>query len=68
MKKEKQKQTQPDSSESRPVRVRLPSFLIEDEVGLGDIIKRATYAVGIKPCAGCDTRAAWLNRRVSFRR
>jgi hypothetical protein len=49
-----------------PLRVRLPRFLIEDEVGLGDVIKRATNSIGIKPCGGCERRAEWLNRRISF--
>ena len=35
--------------EADPHRVRLPGFVIEEEIGLGDAIKRATYAVGIKP-------------------
>ena len=49
-------------------RVRLPGFLIEDEVGLGDVIKKATYAMGIKPCGGCEKRAASLNRWMRFTR
>ena len=49
-------------------RVRLPGFLIEEEVGLGDLIKKATYAVGIKPCGGCERRAAALNRWMTFSR
>jgi hypothetical protein len=49
-------------------RVRLPGFLIEEEVGLGDAIKRVTYAIGINPCAGCEKRANALNRWVHFSR
>jgi len=45
-----------------PHRVRLPGFVIEEEIGLGDAVKRATYAVGIKACAGCERRAAAMNR------
>jgi hypothetical protein len=50
--------------------VRLPGFLIEEEkeVGLGDLVKKATYAMGIKPCGGCEKRAAALNRWVTFSR
>lgn len=48
--------------------VRLPGFLIEEEIGLGDAIKRVTYAMGIKPCSGCERRAAALNRRIVFSR
>jgi hypothetical protein len=49
-------------------RVRLPGFLIEEEIGLGEAIKRATYAIGIKPCGGCEKRAAALNQWVRFTR
>jgi hypothetical protein len=51
-----------------PLRVRLPGFLIEEETGLGDAIKRITYAMGIKPCDGCEKRAAALNRWMHFTR
>jgi hypothetical protein len=63
------KKDEPKTSEPRPRephRVRLPGFLIEDEVGLGDVIKRATYAIGIGPCGGCEQRAQTLNRWVHF--
>jgi hypothetical protein len=52
----------------QPHRVRLPGFLIEEEIGLGDAIKRVTYAMGIKPCGGCEKRAATLNRWMHFSR
>jgi hypothetical protein len=47
-------------------RVRLPGFVSDEEVGLGDVIKRATSTVGIRPCGGCDRRAATLNRWMVF--
>lgn len=50
----------------RPFRIRLPGFVAEEELGLGDVIKRVTYAVGIRPCGGCERRAATLNRWVRF--
>jgi hypothetical protein len=68
------KATTPDRLDSRKKSrdpshwVRLPGFLIEEEIGLGDAIKRATYAMGIKPCGGCERRAAALNRWVHFTR
>jgi hypothetical protein len=46
--------------------VRLPGFVTEEEVGLGDVIKRSTSALGIRPCGGCQARAATLNRWVTF--
>jgi hypothetical protein len=67
VKKEREK---PDAAE-QPLeqsahRVRLPGFLHEEEIGLGDVMKRVTYAVGIRPCGGCVKRAAALNRWMSF--
>jgi hypothetical protein len=56
------------SIEREPFRVRLPGFLIEEEVGLGDVLKRVTYAMGIKPCDGCNRRANRLNSRVILTR
>jgi hypothetical protein len=48
--------------------VRLPGFLIEEEIGLGDAIKRITYGLGMKTCAGCEQRAAMLNRWLRLSR
>ena len=56
-------------NEREPYRGRLPGFVSHEEVGLGDVIKRATYALGIrptKPCGGCTRRAAALNRWMTF--
>jgi hypothetical protein len=53
---------------SRPHRVRLPGFVVEEEIGLGDVIKRATHAIGIKACGGCQKRAAALNKWMVFSR
>jgi hypothetical protein len=66
VKKEKTKNYRKDKSENQPYRVRLPGFITGEEVGLGDVIKRATSAVGIKPCGGCARRAAALNRWMVF--
>jgi hypothetical protein len=57
-----------EKEKPEPLRIRLPGFLIEDQVGLGDVIKRATYLVGMKPCTGCERRAATLNQWISFYR
>lgn len=66
MKKEKGK-TEPLGTRKRPPhKVRLPGFISDKEVGLGDVIKRATYAIGIKPCSGCEGRATALNRWMIF--
>jgi hypothetical protein len=55
-------------SKNEPLRIRLPGFIRDEELGLGDVVKRATYAAGIRPCGGCEKRAAALNRRVVFTR
>jgi hypothetical protein len=51
-----------------PIRVRLPGFVSDEQIGLGDLVKRATYAFGIRPCAGCERRAQAMNRWMVFRR
>jgi len=49
-------------------RIRLPGFVADDEIGLGDVIKRATSAIGFRACAACERRAAALNRWLVFTR
>jgi hypothetical protein len=58
----------PDQSELPPHRVRLPGFITDEEIGLGDVMKRATSYLGIQPCGGCADRAAALNRWMVFTR
>jgi len=53
-------------SERRPYRARLPGFVSDKDIGLGDAIKQVTYALGIRPCGGCERRAAALNRWFVF--
>jgi hypothetical protein len=55
-------------TQRQPQRIRLPGFIKEEEIGLGDVIKKVTYAMGIKPCTGCEKRAATLNRWMRFTR
>jgi hypothetical protein len=50
-----------------PRRLRVPiPVKFPRPVGLGDVVKRVTTAVGIKPCSGCQRRAQALNRLVQF--
>jgi hypothetical protein len=51
---------------SRAHVVRLPGFVREDEIGLGDVIKHVTRSFGIGTCGGCERRAATLNRWLAF--
>jgi hypothetical protein len=60
------KQNVSDKPEDSTYRVRLPGFITDQEIGLGDLIKRATSTIGIKPCGGCTRRAAALNRWMVF--
>jgi hypothetical protein len=53
-------------AEPPPRAFRLPGFINDDDVGLGDAIKRATSYIGIKPCGGCGRRAAALNQWFVF--
>ena len=55
-------------AQSKPYQVRLPGFIADEAVGLGDVVQRMTYAIGIKPCGGCERRAAAMNRWMVFTR
>jgi hypothetical protein len=55
-----------DKNTSEPHHARLPGFVSDQDIGLGEVIKRATSAVGIQPCGGCNERAARLNRWMVF--
>ena len=57
----------PDSratAESKPFRVRLPGFVRDEEIGAGPAFKYVTTRLGIRPCGGCERRAAALDRRL----
>jgi hypothetical protein len=55
-----------DKTEHQSYRIRLPGFITEEGIGLGDAIKRVTYPLGVRPCGGCERRAAALNRWFVF--
>ena len=52
----------------KPARIRLPGFLREEEIGLGDLVSRAAAAIGVRPCGGCGRRAEAMNRWMSLGR
>ena len=56
------------SRAATPLRVRLPGFIKDEDVGLGDAIKRVTYAFGLQRCGGCEQRATALNHWMVFTR
>lgn len=66
MKKKTETVVSVDKSEHPPHRIRLPGFITDDEIGFGDVIKRTTSYMGIRPCKACEHRAAALNRWLVF--
>ena len=66
MKSEGENSTNQNPSERPSIRIRLPGFITDEEIGFGDVIKRATSYFGIQPCGGCESRAAVLNRTLVF--
>lgn len=56
----------PAAGERQPRPLRLPGFVGDEEIGLGDAIKRAASYFGASPCGGCEQRRAALNRWVTF--
>ena len=57
-----------EETDQRPYRVRLPGFIGHEAVGLGDVVQRTAYAVGIKSCGGCERRASAMNGWMVFTR
>jgi hypothetical protein len=63
---EETRDVQAEGSARLPHQVRLPGFILDEDVGLGSVVKRVTSAFGIRPCGGCEQRAATLNRWLVF--
>jgi hypothetical protein len=55
-------------SERASHHVRLPGFVGDEDIGLGDVVKRTTSYIGIQACGGCEQRRAALNRWMVFTR
>lgn len=62
----KGKARKPPRAEDARHSLRLPGFIVDEPVGLGDVVTRTTSYLGIRPCGGCDRRRAALNRWMSF--
>jgi hypothetical protein len=60
------KNSQMEKTQRQPYRVHLPGFVTDEDIGLGNMIKRATSTIGIRPCGSCEQRAAALNRWLAF--
>ena len=46
--------------------VQLPRFLVDEPVGLGEVVKRITTSIGAPPCASCGQRAKRLDQWLRF--
>ena len=55
-----------DKGDHLPHRVRLPGFISDNDIGLGDAIKRTTSYLGFQSCDGCGRRTDALNRWMVF--
>jgi hypothetical protein len=45
-------------------RLQIGTDLVDQETGLGSLLKIAFSRMGIAPCGGCDRRAEWLDRHI----
>ena len=63
---EQTKEVQAEGNDRLPHQVRLPVFILDEDIGFGSVVKRVTSAFGIRPCGGCEQRAAALNRWLVF--
>ncbi len=66
MKEDETKDVEAGGQDYLPPRVRLPGFILDEDVGLGTVVKRVTSTFGIRPCGGCEQRAAMFNRWLVF--
>lgn len=61
--------SRPDASSDGNARSgRLPGFVSDAEIGLGDVVTKTFSALGVRPCDGCRKRAEMLNRWVTLKR
>ncbi len=58
--------THPRANDWKPHGARLPGFVVEEDIGLGDAIKRAVSYFGVRSCGGCERRRVALNRWMTF--
>lgn len=56
----------PTGGPQRPFTVRLPGFVSDVPVGLGDVVQYVTSQLGVRSCGACARRAAVLNSRFVF--
>ena len=66
MSKSPRDRTHSRADDSQPRRVRLPGFVADKDIGLGDAISRAASYFGARPCGGCEQRRVALNYWMTF--
>ena len=66
MKEEQLPESATGAMARQPYQIRLPGFVRDEDIGLGDLVKRTTASFAIKPCGGCERRAAMLNQWLTF--
>ena len=49
-----------------PAALRLPRFVLDEEIGLGTAVSRLAGAVGLRPCGGCAERARRMDTWLRF--
>ena len=54
-----------NTDKDQPHRINIPGFINED-IGLGDVIKKATQKLGFRHCDGCERRKIALNNWMVF--
>ncbi|HEV2897363.1 MAG TPA: hypothetical protein VGX71_05880 [Pseudaminobacter sp.] len=66
MTKQVENSDHPNKVERPPHQVRLPGFIGNEEIGVGDVMKRTASYFGIQSCGGCERRRGALNRWMVF--
>lgn len=51
---------------NKPFVVRLPGFVADEPVGLGDVVTRIGAHMGLRACGGCERRATAMNHWMIF--
>jgi hypothetical protein len=51
-----------------PFRVRLPGFVGDEDLDLGELVSRVAATAGLRPCGGCAGRREALDRWVVLSR
>ena len=52
MKEEQLPESATGAMARQPYQIRLPGFVRDEDIGLGDLVKRTTASLAIKPCRG----------------